>query len=52
MPTMQSQNACNVDMAPKPIYLGEFEYGVLLAILQIPAAYAVPVRAFLEERLT
>ena len=48
MPTMQSQNACNVDMAPKPIYLGEFEYGVLLAILQIPAAYAVPVRAFLE----
>ena len=34
-------------MPTKPIYLGEFEYGVLLAILQIPVAYAVPVRTFL-----
>ena len=31
-------------------YLGEFEYAVLLAILQTEHAYAVPVRAVLEER--
>ena len=36
--------------AMKASYLGEFEYAVLLAILQIEDAYAVPVRAFLEER--
>jgi PadR family transcriptional regulator PadR len=47
---MQAYNACNVDMPLKPIYLGEFEYAVLLAVLQIPVAYAVPVRTFLEER--
>jgi DNA-binding PadR family transcriptional regulator len=34
----------------KTTYLGEFEYAVLLAILQIEDAYAVPVRALLEER--
>jgi PadR family transcriptional regulator len=34
----------------KPQYLGEFEYAVLLAILQLEDAYAVPVRALLEER--
>lgn len=33
-----------------PAHLGEFEYGVLLAILQLPDAYAVPVRELLEER--
>jgi PadR family transcriptional regulator, regulatory protein PadR len=32
------------------IHLGEFEYGVLLAILQLPDAYAVPIRTLLEER--
>ncbi len=47
---MQAYNVCIVVMAPKPIYLGEFEYGVLLAILHNPVAYAVPIRAFLEER--
>ena len=35
----------------KPQYLGEFEYAVLLAILQLEDAYAVPVRALLEERM-
>jgi DNA-binding PadR family transcriptional regulator len=34
----------------KTTYLGEFEYAVLLAILQMEDAYAVPVRALLEER--
>jgi DNA-binding PadR family transcriptional regulator len=35
----------------KPPYLGEFEYAVLLAILRLgDGAYAVPVRALLEER--
>ncbi len=34
----------------KTTYLGEFEYAVLLAILQVEDAYAVPVRALLEER--
>jgi len=33
-----------------PTYLGEFEYAVLLATLQITDAYAVPVRALIEER--
>lgn len=31
-------------------YLGEFEFAVLLAVLQTEGAYAVPVRALLEER--
>lgn len=31
-------------------YLGEFEYAVLLAILHVENAYAVPVRTLLEER--
>lgn len=36
---------------PRTLSLGEFEYAVLLAILQLgEAAYAVPVRAILEER--
>jgi len=34
----------------KPQYLGEFEYAVLLAILQLEDAYAVPIRALLEAR--
>lgn len=34
----------------KPPYLGEFEYAVLLAVLHIDEAYAVPVRALIEER--
>ena len=34
----------------RPSYLGEFEYSILLAILQIDDAYAVPIRALLEER--
>jgi DNA-binding PadR family transcriptional regulator len=34
----------------KAPYLGEFEYAVLLAILHVQEAYAVPVRALLEER--
>ncbi len=34
-----------------PIYLGEFEYAVLLAILHLDqAAYAVPVRELIEDR--
>ncbi len=37
-------------MAANPTYLGEFEYAVLLAILQTQDAYAVPVRTVLEER--
>jgi DNA-binding PadR family transcriptional regulator len=31
-------------------YLGEFEYAVLLAALQVEGAYAVPIRRMLEER--
>jgi PadR family transcriptional regulator PadR len=30
--------------------LGEFEYAVLLAVLQVEGAYAVPIRRVLEER--
>jgi DNA-binding PadR family transcriptional regulator len=37
-------------MKPSSTYLGEFEYAVLLAILQTENAYAVPVRALIEER--
>ena len=34
-----------------PIYLGEFEYAVLLAILHLlEEAYAVPVRELIEQR--
>lgn len=34
-----------------PIYLGEFEYAVLLAILRLDEeAYAVPIRELIEER--
>ena len=29
-------------MKPTPTYLGEFEYAVLLAVLQVEGAYAVP----------
>jgi DNA-binding PadR family transcriptional regulator len=31
-------------------YLGEFEFAILLAVLQTEDAYAVPVRRLLEER--
>ena len=34
----------------KPHYLGEFEYSIMLAILQIEEPYAVPIRTLLEER--
>jgi len=38
-------------MPPKPPYLGEFEYAVLLATLHLgDQAYAVPVREFIEAR--
>ena len=37
-------------MKSSPTYLGEFEYAVLLAVLQVEGAYAVPVRRVLEER--
>src|SRR6185503_5236830 len=34
-----------------PIYLGEFEYAVLLAVLHLDQdAYAVPVREVIEQR--
>jgi PadR family transcriptional regulator, regulatory protein PadR len=34
-----------------PIYLGEFEYAVLLAALRLgEAAYAVPIRELIEQR--
>jgi PadR family transcriptional regulator, regulatory protein PadR len=33
-----------------PIYLGEFEYAVLLAILHLEDAYAVPIRELIEQR--
>ena len=34
-----------------PIYLGEFEYAVLLAVLHLDQeAYAVPLRELIEER--
>lgn len=38
---------------PPPPYVGEFEYSVLLAVLHMDGsdqAYAVPIRALLEER--
>ena len=38
-------------MPPTPPYLGEFEYAVLLSVAHLrDDAYAVPMRAFLEER--
>ncbi len=38
-------------MAPKPPYLGEFEYAVLLAAMHLAEdAYAVPIRELIEER--
>ena len=38
-------------MAPKPPYLGEFEYAVLLAAMHLSdEAYAVPVRELIEAR--
>jgi DNA-binding PadR family transcriptional regulator len=37
-------------MKTSSIYLGEFEYGVLLATLQLQDPYAVPIRTLLEER--
>lgn len=48
---MQAHNACIVDMPTSPSYLGEFEYSVLLAVLQLKdGAYAVPVRELIESR--
>lgn len=38
-------------MPPTPLYLGEFEYAVLLGVLHLgDAAYAVPLRTLIEER--
>jgi DNA-binding PadR family transcriptional regulator len=38
-------------MPPTPPYLGEFEYAVLLAAAHLgDDAYAVPMRAFIEDR--
>jgi PadR family transcriptional regulator, regulatory protein PadR len=38
-------------MPPKPPYLGEFEYAVLLAVMHLgDEAYAVPVRELIERR--
>ena len=38
-------------MPPKPPYVREFEYAVLLAVLHLGEdAYAVPVREFIESR--
>jgi PadR family transcriptional regulator PadR len=39
-----------VGIKPSTSYLGEFEFAVLLAVLQTADAYAVPIRACLEER--
>jgi DNA-binding PadR family transcriptional regulator len=39
-----------VGIKPPATYLGEFEFAVLLAVLQADAAYAVPIRSILEER--
>lgn len=50
MPTLQTYNACIVSIKQSAPYLGEFEYSVLLGILQIEDAYAVPLRTLLEER--
>jgi DNA-binding PadR family transcriptional regulator len=47
---MQTYNACIVGMKPSPAYLGEFEFAVLLAVLHTDEAYAVPIRALLEDR--
>lgn len=46
---MQTYDACIADMKTNT-YLGEFEYAVLLAVLQVEGAYAVPIRRILEER--
>jgi DNA-binding MarR family transcriptional regulator len=47
---MQTYNACIVNMK-RPAYLGEFEFAVLLAILQLgDEAYPVPIRELLEQR--
>jgi DNA-binding PadR family transcriptional regulator len=38
-------------MPPPSLYLGEFEYAVLLAVLHLgDEAYAVPMRSFIEAR--
>ena len=38
-------------MPPKPPYLGEFEYAVLLAVMHLgDEAYAVPIRELIEGR--
>ena len=37
-------------IASPSTYLGEFEFAVLLAVLQTEDPYAVPIRALLQER--
>lgn len=39
-----------MSIKPSSPYLGEFEYAVLLAVLRSEQPYAVPIRAFIEER--
>ena len=39
-----------MSIKPSATYLGEFEYAVLLAILQTENPYAVPVRELIEAR--
>jgi DNA-binding PadR family transcriptional regulator len=47
---LQTYNACIVNMK-RPAYLGEFEFAVLLAVLQLgDDAYPVPVRELIEQR--
>jgi PadR family transcriptional regulator len=46
---MQAYHDCIVDMKTNT-YLGEFEFAVLLAVLQVEGAYAVPIRRVLEDR--
>ena len=49
--TLQAYHDCIADMKPPLPYLGEFEYAVLLGVLHLrEGAYAVPLRALLEER--
>jgi PadR family transcriptional regulator, regulatory protein PadR len=46
-----SINDCIAGMTTPSTHLGEFEFAVLLATLQTDDAYAVPIRALLEERM-
>jgi len=48
---MQAYDVCIAGMMTSTPYLGEFEYAILLGVLQLgDGAYAVSLRALLEER--